>query len=114
MREDISGFSDGLRRIHRFDKLSVNDEIIHAFEKHLIENIEHYRLRQISMCFRNLKHIDDDYSKQLIERIPIGLMVKKCKEVDSQENLNGSLGEIRIVSIDYWNSLKKAIGYAHP
>jgi energy-coupling factor transporter ATP-binding protein EcfA2/5-methylcytosine-specific restriction endonuclease McrA len=114
IRDDISGFSDGLRRIQRFEKLSKNDKVIQTFEKHLTENISHFRLRQISMCFRNLKHIDDSYSEGLLKRIPIEIMEKKCKEIDSQENLNGSLGELRTVSLDYWNLLTKKIGYVHP
>src|SRR5690606_14088740 len=52
IRDDISGFSDGLRRIHRFEKINIEDNVIKTFEKHLISNISHFRLRQISMCFR--------------------------------------------------------------
>jgi hypothetical protein len=114
MRDDISGFSDGLRRIHRFNKLTIKDKVIQTFESHLIENISHFRLRQISICFRNLKHINDSYAEELIKRIPIEIMEQKCKEIDSQENLNGSLGEIKTVSLDYWNLLTKKIGYVHP
>ena len=114
VRDDISGFSDGLRRIHRFEKIDIEDNVVKTFEKHLISNISHFRLRQISMCFRNLKHLNDKYAEQLIAKIPIELMVKKCKEIDSQENLNGSLGEIKIVSVDYWKVLTNKIGYVHP
>jgi hypothetical protein len=106
-RDDISGFSDGLRRIHRIDKIFIEDNVIQIFEKHLISNISHFRLRQISMCFRNLKHINESYAEQLINRIPIELMEKKGNEIDSQENLNGSLGEIKTVSPQYWKLLTK-------
>jgi hypothetical protein len=41
-------------------------------------------------------------------------MEKKCNEIDSQENLNGSLGEIKTVSPQYWKLLTKKIGYIHP
>jgi hypothetical protein len=114
VNDDISGFSDGLRRIHRFEKISVNDKVIQKFEKHLIANISHFRLRQISICFRNLKHISENYAEQLLKKIPIDTMEKKCKEIDSEDNLNGSLGEIRTVSLDYWDLLTKKIGYVFP
>jgi len=113
-RDDISGFSDGLRRIHRLYKIYIEDNVIQIFEKHLISNISHFRLRQISITFRNLKHLNEGYAEQLINKIPIELMEKKCKEIDSQENLNGSLGEIKTVSLNYWKLLTKKTGYIHP
>ncbi|WP_111710305.1 HNH endonuclease [Lutibacter citreus] len=104
-KEDISGFSDGLRRINYAKKIKINEPILNTFENHIIKNINHFRLRQISTCFINLKGINQNLAKELIDKISLNLLVQKCKEIDSKENLDGALGEIKSVSNEYWNKL---------
>jgi len=104
-KEDISGFSDGLRRINYIKKIEINEPILKTFEKHIIKNINHFRLRQISTCFINLKGINKNLAKELIDKVSLSLLVQKCKEIDSKENLDGALGEIKSVSNEYWNKL---------
>lgn len=106
---DISSFSDGLRRMNFVKRIDVNEPILKIFEKHIIKNINHFRLRQISTCFINLKGINQIYAKELIDKVSLNLLVQKCKEIDCKENLDGALGEIKSVSNKYWTNLTNAI-----
>ena len=98
-------FSDGLRRINYAKKIDVDEPILKTFENHIIKNINDFRLRQISTCFINLKGINQNLAKELIDKVSLNLLVQKCKEIDSKENLDGALGEIKSVSNEYWNKL---------
>jgi hypothetical protein len=107
--EEISSFSDGLKLLKKNSVLSKNSSIIKTFESHLIENYKHFRLRQISIALINLHFIDQIYTTQLIEKLDIKILSLKAIEMDNEENLNGCLGEIRIVNPKYFEQLTKEI-----
>lgn len=108
---DISGFSDGLRRLNSLSKLDVNDSIITIFEEYLIRNVQHFKISQISTCFINLKSINSDYAKHLLNNVPIVIVINKFEWINSKDNLSSSLGELKKVSIDYWKKLVEVIDY---
>jgi hypothetical protein len=109
INEEISTFSDGLKLLKKNLVLTKDTSIIKTFESHLIENYKHFRLRQISISFINLSFIDNTYASQLIEKLDIKTLSLKAVEIDSQENLNGCLGEIRTVNPKYWELLTTEI-----
>ena len=94
-----------MRRINYVKRIKINEPILKTFENHIIKNIDHFRLRQISTCFINLKGINQNLAKEIIDKVSLNLLVQKCKEIDSKENLDGALGEIKSVSNECWNNL---------
>ena len=108
---DISGFSDGLRRVNSLCEIDIKDSIITIFEEYLIKNIQHFRISQVSTCFINLRSINNNYAKNLLCEIPIDILIDKCKWVNSKDNLDSSLGELRKVSTGYWKEIVKHIDY---
>ena len=106
---EISIISDAIKLMHKNLNLNKDSSIVKTFEKHLIENYSHYRLRQISIAFINLFSIDSLYASKLIEKLDIGILAIKALDIDSQENLNGCLGEIRTVNSNYWGQLTNEI-----
>ena len=107
--EEISTFSDGLKLLKKNLVLTNDSSIVKTFESHLIANYKHFRLRQISISFINLSSIDKIYAFELIEKLDIKILSLKAVEIDSEENLNGCLGEIRTINTKYWELLTNEI-----
>lgn len=100
-----------MRRINIVKSIKINEPILKTFNQHIINNISDFRLRQISICFVNLKGINKNYARELVNKIQLELLVQKCEETDSKENLDGALGEIKSVSYECWEKLTNEISY---
>lgn len=107
--EDVSAYSDGLKLLNENITLTKDHTFIKSFEEHLIKNYSHFKLRQISIAFINLFSIDKPYASKLIEKLTPKILAKKALEIDSKENLNGCLGEIKKVNSNFYQSIIKEI-----